>query len=780
MSNTFRQPAYRFDDFEIDVARGDFKSSGKTVHLRPKNFQVLVYLIEHRGRDVSKDQLMTGVWKDTAVVEDVLVQSIKDIRRVLGDDSRNPRYVRTIPKVGYRFIGEVEEIGGPASSTVQLRQNFPRTNDNEPRSELRTHTSRSNISGRFVIVSAISLGIILLALGVFGHNIFQFGGPTEAVSMTKAAGKKNVVVMFFENRSGDADLDWLREGLADMVIADLSRSGSLNVLSRGQLRLLLERMTPGANVVSLDSALDIAGRVEGEAVITGSFARLGDKFRVEAQLYDVKTGEFRAAESLTVDRPEQILKEISLLSLKLASSLDGRNADDLANLGQTITNNLEAYRYYSLGVQKANALQNKEAIELLEKAIALDPEFAMAYARIGYAYAVTWNLPDKGKPYLEKAFRISERLTEKDRLNIAAWYAIANLDYISAIEQYRQIISKYPRETESYLHLAKLLTGEDRIEDAIAALRRGLAVDPDDKDLHNSLGHALSRTGRHSEAISSHMRYVELAPSEPNAFDSLGMSYQWYGDYPSAISNYERALAINPNLDLALVHLGHTYAQMGRYRESLETYQRYIKNAPSDMERARGWWATAEIHLRKRDPNAADRAAKEAFKYRPDAVWHSYLIASERGDATQARDLEMQLLTRLESYSRGAKNSRRHEFYARGYVAMRAGRNDEALANFRDAVEQLPTTWDADVMEDCLANAYLKLGQYDEAIAEYKRILNLNPNYPLARYHLAKAYEGKGMTDRALEAYRQFLEVWSSADGDVPEVVEARRAVGSR
>ena len=86
---------------------------------------------------------------------------------------------------------------------------------------------------------------------------------------------------------------------------------------------------------------------------------------------------------------------------------------------------------------------------------------------------------------------------------------------------------------------------------------------------------------------------------------------------------------------------------------------------------------------------------------------------------------------------------------------------------------------EADALEDCLANALLRLGQFDAAIREYERILRLNPNYPLARFHLARAYEGKGRNDLALENYRLFLEIWKDADSDIPEIAAAHKALNS-
>jgi Tfp pilus assembly protein PilF len=115
--------------------------------------------------------------------------------------------------------------------------------------------------------------------------------------------------------------------------------------------------------------------------------------------------------------------------------------------------------------------------------------------------------------------------------------------------------------------------------------------------------------------------------------------------------------------------------------------------------------------------------------------------------------------------------------YYRGSFELKSGRSAEAIENIKEALKHRPQIWNIDAYEDCLANAYLELGHLDEAIAEYERILKLNPNYPLVHYHLAQAYERKGSRDQARAEYQQFLEVWKEADADVPEIINAKRAV---
>ena len=464
---------YRFNDIEVDLSRGCLTRSGEERHLRQKAFQVLVHLLERRDRLVPKRELFDDIWKDVAVTDDVLVQCVKEIRRVIGDDPQNPQYIKTVLRSGYRFIAEVtEESDGSHIAEPALAGYKSGT------------TLRERLVWRRYVTAALLVAAALFSVSFYFG--WPFGIQYRGNYLLQTGGRKTVAVISFENRSGNAELDWMREGLADMLAAGLSRSDKLALLDRGQLYDLLQRFERKNEKLSLEDARKIALQAHADSFITGSFAQLGERLRLDVQLRDEQTGNLVAAESLTVEKTDQILSEIDLLSRNLSNRLNA-GANEKQPLASVMTNNLEAYRYYSLGVEKAHGLENKEAIDLLEKAIALDPDFAMAQARIGYTYAVSWAQTERGKPYLEKAFLLSSRLTEKDQMNIAAWYAIANLDFQTAIASYREIINRFPFETEAYWRLGRLLAGEERPDEAIEVLQRGIAVDPGAKYLYNIL-----------------------------------------------------------------------------------------------------------------------------------------------------------------------------------------------------------------------------------------------------------------------------------------------------
>ena len=766
---------YHLDGVEIDAGQLCLRRNGEEQHLRSKTFQVLLYLLESRDRLVTKNELIERIWPDTAVTDNTLEQCLAEIRRVLGDNSRQPRFIKTIPRAGYRFIGAVDETSGERITTTDKSL---RTSTLPERAQ--TQWARTRFNARPILIGSV----LLVTLAALGAWYLKRSSPQRqslvTTTLTQDPTKRAVAVMFFDNESGSADLDWLREGLADMIITDLSRSNKVAVLSRQQLHVLLERAGHNqADKIGLDEAINVGRQTQAKLLVLGSFAKLGEQIRIDVHLHDARDGQLLTAERLVVDQPAQILTQVDLLSVKLAGYIGGAEPP-VTNLPApgVVTSSLEAFRYYSLGVEKAQALRNDEAVTLLQKAVALDPNFAMAYARLGYVHGVTGNAPEKAKPYLEKAFQFSDRLSEKDKLQIQAWYAIVNFDYAGAIDAFRKIVSEFPLEVEAYRRLGLLLKGEVKFQEALEVLKQALVIDAANADLYNALCLVYSEMGDHKDALAMAEHYVQLAPEEPNAYDSLGLTYEWAGKYDEAIREYDRALELKPDFEIAMVHLGNVYFQQGRYQAAIQEYQRYLQVAPTDSERARGYSAIGYVEMKRGDLTAAERAANQSLKYNKLGNGLPYMLALERNDLAQAARLNHEIENN-QANERGLRASLRPFYFCRGLLALKNNAAGEAIDDFKQSISHRPQTWNLDAEEDCLANAYLQLSRFDEAISEYRRIQELNPNYPLLHYHLGRAYELKGQRDQAHDEYQQFLHTWKNADADLPEVVAARKSLVS-
>ena len=779
---------YRFNGVEVNAAQGCLRRNGAELRVRQKSLQVLLYLLEQRHRLVSKEELIERVWAGMAVTDDALVQLITELRRQLGDDPRQPLFIKTVPKGGYRFVAPVEELFSDLSATIEIERQasveikFEEEISGEPVRQADAITPRPALSrsrtSRPALLT-IALATALLGAGALGAYLTTKARPrarqVTEVTLPQVPGKKTLAVMYFENLSQNRELDWLSAGLADMLTTGLSRSKKLSALSRQQLHLLLARAGhEPEDKLPLDKALEIARKSQVETLVLGSFAQLGEQVRIDVQLYNVADGQMLAAENLTTESPGQILTQIDTLSFKLATHLGAApTVKDDAALARVLTNNLDAYRYYSLALEQIQMFQFAESITLLEKAIALDPQFAMAYARIGYVYAVRLALKDKARPYLQKAFQLSDHLSEQDKLYVVAWDAHARLDIERVIQTYRDIIIQYPLETEAYQRLANLLKVLDRNDEALTVINQGLVIDAEAKDLYNALGGTYDRLGRFAEAHAAYERYIQLAPNDPNAYDSLGLHQQWLGQYAEAAAAYQHALMINPESLVAINHLGNLYFQLGRYREAVEQYQRYIQVAKDNSRRARGYESIVWVLLKKGDSKRAEAAAAQMMKYSQFESW-GYFTAYARNDLEAVKRLKNKLLEKDFFAEQEAAGQQRMYYYLRGQIALKEGQPEAAIQHFKEALKRQSLAWSFDSFEDCLASAYMELGRLDEAITEYERILRLNPNYPLAHYHLAQVYERKGQRAQAQSEYEHFLQVWHDADADLPELIAAR------
>jgi tetratricopeptide (TPR) repeat protein len=384
---------------------------------------------------------------------------------------------------------------------------------------------------------------------------------------------------------------------------------------------------------------------------------------------------------------------------------------------------------------------------------------------------------EKAIPYLEKAFQLSDRLTEKDKLYIAAWYANARQEPLPAIETYQKLIAQYPLEVEAYQRLCWLLIYQAKYDEALLTVQRGLVIDPEAKDLYNALGQIYAHQGKSDEAVTAFERYIHLAPADPNALDSLGLCHQTFGRYGEAIAAYQRALSLNPESAVAIIHLGNAYFQQGRYRAAIEQYQRYFQIARNDERRGRSYDYLANVYLKQGALSQAEVAARQAAKYYKAVAGVSLPIAVARGNQRATARARQEVLEQLKSdYKVKAQQGfLRIYYYWQGYAAQSSGRAEEAIQHFKEALRYQTVTWNIDPLEDCLAQAYLEFGRWDEAIAEYERILKFNPSYPLAEYHLGQAYERIGANEQARAAYERFLQIWKDADPDVPEVLDAKR-----
>jgi DNA-binding winged helix-turn-helix (wHTH) protein/TolB-like protein len=341
---------FRAEGVDIDPQLGCVKRDGVEQPLRQQSFHVLLFLLARRFELVHKEELVGSFWHDAAVTDNALVQCIADIRRALGDDPRNPRFIKTVPRVGYRFVAKVDEVWPERSvadpeglPSAALTDTAGAEDEGVPGSPpaglssgasivtpgLRKPRFKSPKLGGRELVWAISG----LAFGAFAFGLLYLGSRGSDFAISRMPGKKAVAVMYFDNLSGRDDLIWLREGLADMLITDLAQSNRLTVLSRNQLQTLLSRLEANRTArIGFEDALNVARRSRAEALITGSYGVLGDEIVINLAIHAVSSGQLLGADRLVMSRLSDVLGQMDGTARKMIARLSGSGAS-ISGLG---------------------------------------------------------------------------------------------------------------------------------------------------------------------------------------------------------------------------------------------------------------------------------------------------------------------------------------------------------------------------------------------------------------------------------------------------------------
>ncbi|ADV82455.1 tetratricopeptide repeat protein [Terriglobus saanensis] len=688
--------------FQIDLVRECLIFEGEPQTLRHQSFQVLYYLACHPCRTVTKDELQSAIWKETCVTDNALVQCIAEVRRALRDDPKTPTYIKTVPRQGYRFlVSFIEEKGASERSLSAIHEMSPAKLKTPPpvSAEL-----KQPLRFRAVAVSAA----FLLFLGLTGLQLFTRHSVhlKREAELPKIAGVKRIRMESIRNETGDPEFNWVDSGMPEMLKAGLQ------------------------NIPGVEISDDEKGTVRVQAVLSGSMIRQGYGYSLKIDTL-AADGHLLGSDFIPTERKKFPL-EASLIASLVAEHL-GLSVPDRAIQEEALTSDsMDAAGYYQQGVALAERFETKEAIELLKKAVALDPGFAMAYARIGYAYAVVDFAPKQGLPYLLRASSLSDRLTEKQRLYIAAWRATAEENYDEAARIYATITQRCPHDPEAFRQLAKLQRSLEHLDAANATLQSGLTANPNASSLFNVKAIVELAQYHYSAAIVSAQEYLRLSPNEPNAHDTLGMTYQQAGKLYQAIAEFSAALSLDPEFEPAIVHMGDVYFQAGRYEEAIQQYRRYIGAAHTDAARAIGYGNIAAVYRQQQNLKEAAKAAEREIHYDPHAIWNSLVIAVDEKHAAKVHHYEVALQSARNSQERGTPGDRRTIAYQRGWLALQRGDRSKAIASFQEALQHIPATSGIDLHDSCLADAFMQLGMQQKAETEYRRLLANNPSDPFA------------------------------------------------
>jgi len=647
---------YRFGKFTLDVGDHCLLSDGHEIYLRPKTFDTLLYLLEHQGRLVTKTELLDAVWTDVEVTENVLSQCIKEARAALGDDAQNPQFLKTLPRLGYEFIADVERSDEPEGGKVAEEElHAVRLVTAEEDSEAAPSGGGARMSAavpsrplpavrRILNLRNLAVAAVLLVgLSAAAYRLLLNSRVTAPDSPRRAmlsrlrfwsrsaapalvfAPRDYVLISDFENQTGDPVFD---RSLTTALASSLDQSSVANVFSPTRVRETLKRMEkPNVEQVDEALALEIAEREGIKALVVPTISGVGESYRLSARIRAVSSGKDIKTEVSHASSKSKVLDAVDELAVAVRRDL-GESLQKISEskpLSAATTQSLEALKQYSLGLEKHRAQQVQEAKTYYESALNIDPSFTTARATLGMLHMdqAAMGIPhfdaEIGKHLLTEAVQHVSNLTDKERYMVLAFYAQwVEHDLEKAVRYHKTLLAIYPGYPMAYSDLSWVYNRMGRYEESIAAAKEAIRLDPRLLIAYANLaGVQLYQQGDVKSALETCQRAVQVDPHYAWGYDCVGWALLGKGDWAQAQSAFEKAVQFNPQSTLSRYRLAHSHRLQGHYQQALEALEPILTIDPSDVT---PWYDMGVVYEAMADQKKA-REYFQRFRQETEAQW---------------------------------------------------------------------------------------------------------------------------------------------------------------
>jgi TolB-like protein/DNA-binding winged helix-turn-helix (wHTH) protein/tetratricopeptide (TPR) repeat protein len=565
---------FRFGPFSLDAEARQLWREPVEVLLPPKAFDILVYLVRNRTRVVGKQELLETVWGDVVVTENTLTQRVREIREALGDDAQVPRYVRTVTRAGYQFIGVVEEARSESRSSSRsdavaaLSSPVP---DGQTAFTGAAAPVSSLTATTFLVTMAIATAVILAGWLV----IRQPAGASEATRIT------SIAVLPLANLSEDRAQDYFAEGMTDELTTKLAGIPTLRVISRtSALRYR----------GSVKSIREIGRELDVDAIVEGSVLRSGEQARITLKLIEVATDRTVLAESFA-RQLQDILTLQSEIARVVAERIHATVSQEPARVASRVVP--EAFEDYLKGRSNWNTRTSdgvKQALAAFQRATARDPTYAAAWAGIADCYIVfsgaLLGVPEhdayaKAREAALRALALDETLAEA-HTSLGSVKNEHDWDWAGAEAEYTRAIAINSNYVTARQWYGEFLYFRGRYKEAIAQLELASRLDPLSPVASNSLAIAYLLAGQHDEALARSRRTLEIDAGFSGGHLTLGQVHLSKGQHAEAIAAFRRAVSLSTGLSRPVAWLGHAYAVAGEEVEA----RRALRDLEALAERA--------------------------------------------------------------------------------------------------------------------------------------------------------------------------------------------------
>lgn len=750
---------YRFEGFEMDPVNRVFKAAGKPISLHSRTFDLLLYMVRNGRRLLTKEELMSAVWRDTAVEEGNLTQGVFLLRKALAANQPDSgKLIVTVPGRGYRFeasVEEVEAMGG--SGAEELPAAVPAVA--QPQAE--KAPARGRTLG-YALIAGVAVALLVVA-GWVWHNRSVPGDHHE------------ILLADFENATGDPGFD---KALNIALAIDLKQSPWLEVAPDAKARTTLtlmqrkpdEKLTPAV-------AREVCQRINDQAVLSGLIARFGQKYLVTLTMSDCVSGQDLVETKAVADSGDDVPRAVDSVAAQMRKRL-GEPLISVQRFSRPLlakaTGSLDALKAYSTAHDLAAQGKFQESVPLFQRAIELDPHFAIAYGDLSTVYS---NLgePNLSAAAARKAYEFRDMADERDRLYIAAAYhrhVPGDLD--AAIRDEETSTEMYPSDTASWNNLADLRIQIGQPELAMKAAKRALDTDAKSAVAYVVLARAQLYAGRVDESIATCGKAIgeKLDGAEIHGL----LVFAGFAKHDAALIEEQAAWAKGTPSEayITLEQMLVAFAE-GRPRYGEELLDRVIEGYRRRglLERAarmRGGLPRLEAEL-----GMTEAAAKLTREILPADGSTDFPVAlAEIGEESKAEALLREDLRKnpddtLWQYWKGPQIA--------AAIALSRNKPLEAVEALRKSIPYDLRDTEVPALR---GQALLAAKQFDLAEAEFRKIADhptagvASENVALAHLGMARARTLKGDIAGSRDEYEKFFALWKDAEPDVPVLRRAK------
>jgi serine/threonine protein kinase/Tfp pilus assembly protein PilF len=660
-------------------------------------------------------------------------------------------------------------------------------------------------------------GLIVIALAVMAGLIWRFRPKREVVSAP--SGKPSIAIMYFKNNTGDANLDHWRSALADLLITDLSQSKYIRVLSGETLYNILGSLDQlEATTYSSGVLREVASRGRADKILVGNYTKAGDAFRINITIQDGRSGELTSSDSVEGVGEGSFFAMVDQLTRRIKTSFEiaeQRIARDIDSDVKTITTaSAEAFKLYSEGRQYHLKADYMKSIGIMQQALEIDPEFAMAWRSVSVSFRNLGMRPARLEN-IKKAFDLRDRVSERERYIIEAdYYKTSEKTYDKALAAYLKLLDLYPDDSIGNTNLGILYFELEEWDKAIRLYERNIQNDPDGRFPYENLAEVYEAMGLYAKAIATLETFLERNPDTVAFYLKQAGIYLFQGKYDLAMERLERALSINPKASAYIELLrGHIYLLTGDLASAERQYQMLPEGSSEkrmsmvNLLLLQGKFKEAEDQLLKK----AELTEPLAYFYfrtgRPEEALKRFDMLLE--DARKAESTVREVLL---SYGKGVaflkmndtaeaskiaedirklaqtslnKKLIRYHLHLLGLIELEKNNYSQAVSYLTRAVDSLyaPGETFPNIHAwfiSSLARAHYEAGNLAKAQQEYEKVpalhlarLDFGDLYALSLYMRGTIAEKLGQTAKAVEQYEKFLDLWKDADPGRPEVEDA-------